>query len=95
MEVIQEIKSKRVEDLPTNVHTKDSLLCLPEEFQSDNPKRPLQYYSDVDKKTYTYSLNPLFYSVIFILVIECLERFTYYGIVSVGDAFGFAFSTSL
>jgi hypothetical protein len=65
-------------DLPHNVSTHAQLALLPEEFLSDDPKRPLKYKTE-SGDTYTYALQPLLYSVIFIMLIEGLERFSYYG----------------
>ena len=74
-------KTESIDNLPTDVHKKEQLPLLPETFLSDDPKRPLFL------KPYKYALRPLFYSVLFILIIEGLERFTYYGISSTETAF--------
>lgn len=69
------------ESLPTNVDSNEHLGTLPNECLSGDPKRPLLYADAYSGYKYKYALNPLFYSVDFILVIELLERFSYYGIV--------------
>jgi POT family proton-dependent oligopeptide transporter len=81
------------EDLPTNVTTLEQLAKLPDDLKSGNPLKPLQYIDegamddddsgDVSEAyyTYQYALQPMTYAVIFILVVELLERFSYYGIV--------------
>jgi POT family proton-dependent oligopeptide transporter len=85
-----------VADLPTNVTTMEQLATLPDDLKSGNPLKPLQYIDegamddddddsggDVSEAyyTYQYALQPMTYAVIFILVVELLERFSYYGIV--------------
>ena len=65
-------------DLFTNVNTKDQLeLCHPK-FRSGDPVRPLRV-KDEYGDTYKYALNPTTYSVIFILLVELLERFSFNG----------------
>jgi len=64
-----------------SVGTEAQLASVPDKFLSSDPKRPLQYRDD-DGSVYTYSLRPLFYSVVFILLIELLERFSYYGLAN-------------
>jgi len=71
--------TKNHDNLPTNVSSEAELACLPEEFLSDDPRRPL-FNKDADGSKYNYALRPMFYSVILILLIEGLERFAYYGI---------------
>jgi POT family proton-dependent oligopeptide transporter len=80
-------------DLPTNVTTYEQLAKLPDDLKSGNPLKPLQYIDeggmddddsgDVSEAyyTYQYALQPMTYAVIFILFVELLERFSYYGIV--------------
>lgn len=67
---------------PTNVDTTEQLEGLPEEYLSDDPRRPLLYTDTYCGSKYKYALKPLFYSTVFILLIEGLERFSYYGIVN-------------
>jgi proton-dependent oligopeptide transporter, POT family len=71
--------SKMDEDLPTSVNSEEQLEGLPPECRSDNPHRPLRHVDDRGYE-YTYSLQPMLYSVGFILVVELLERFSYYGV---------------
>mmetsp|Transcript_33807 Transcript_33807/g.49685 ORF Transcript_33807/g.49685 Transcript_33807/m.49685 type:complete len:650 (-) Transcript_33807:149-2098(-) len=66
-------------ELPNNVNTKEQLKLLPDDYLSDDPSRPLRYVGD-DGMNYSYALKPMNYSVFFILMIELLERFTFYGI---------------
>ena len=42
-------------------------------------ERPLQHYHENGLKT-TYSLTPMKYSIIFILLVEIIERFAFYSI---------------
>ena len=69
--------------LPGDVHTPDQLQSLPEEYLNPHPKtsssRPL-LHTDANGNTYTYSLSPVTYSVFLILVLELLERFSFYGL---------------
>jgi POT family proton-dependent oligopeptide transporter len=67
------------DELPSNVHTEEQLKLLPEECLSGNTVRPLRHV-DEDEDVYHYALEPMFYSVILILVVELLERFAFYGI---------------
>lgn len=67
------------DDLPNNVSTEEQLLQLPEECLSGNPSRPLQHFGE-DGDVSSYALNPMIYSVCFILIVELLERFSFYGI---------------
>ena len=65
-----------VESEDTDVNTKDKLSRVPEKYLSDDPKRPLLQVN-ADGSVFKYALNPLLYCVLFILVIELLERFSY------------------
>lgn len=71
----------RIEDeLPTNVHTVEQLQQLPDECLSNvNKDRPLRHV-DLKGNEFTYSLNPIQYSVGLILVVELMERFAYYSV---------------
>jgi hypothetical protein len=90
--------------LPSDVHTREQLSLLPQEFRSNDPTRPLLLtatttttapgpYHKLEQQQqeqlhhYTYSLRPLWYSVIFILIIEGLERLTYYGVTNTETAY--------
>jgi dipeptide/tripeptide permease len=82
------------ENLPSNVDSKEQLACLPERYLSDDPKRPLllttcdeSLYGDGKHSYFKYALRPLWYSAFLILVVELMERFTYYGIGSIQTAF--------
>mmetsp|Transcript_13069 Transcript_13069/g.21485 ORF Transcript_13069/g.21485 Transcript_13069/m.21485 type:complete len:737 (+) Transcript_13069:46-2256(+) len=55
------------------------LTSLPPELKSTNPHRPLLHIAP-SGHTYTYYLNPMMQSVILILLVEMLERFSFYGI---------------
>jgi len=57
------------EDLPTNVSTLEQLKRLPEECLSGDPIRPLQHF-DESGVVYKYALNPMTYSVLFVLIVE-------------------------
>jgi dipeptide/tripeptide permease len=67
-------------ELPTNVSTEEQLASLPSECLSGDTVRPLQHINE-DGETRRYALKPMFFSVIFILLVELFERFSYYGIV--------------
>ena len=67
------------EELPTNVSKPQQLDKLPQECLSGDSSRPLQHCDD--KGTISrYALNPMTYSVVFILSVELLERFSFYGV---------------
>lgn len=72
---------RRISSSSGSIGTAAQLASVPDKFLSNDPKRPLQYKDD-DGSVYTYSLRPLFYSVVFILLIELLERFSYYGLTN-------------
>ncbi|CAB9496304.1 Peptide transporter family 1 [Seminavis robusta] len=65
--------------LPSNVNSMEQLEDLPPECLSNDPHRPLRHVDD-QHHVFTYSLNPTTYSVALILVVELLERFSFYGI---------------
>lgn len=73
--------------LPDNVATKADLEIVPREYLNEEDERRPIKYSDKNGSTYTYALKPMLYSVIFILIVECLERFSYYGIDFTQTAF--------
>ena len=87
----QEMRGPRPDDdLPTNVSEESQLSMLPKEclaFSDDNDEmisptqreRPLRHV-DKSGKEFFYSLKPMQYSVIFILLVELFERFSFYGI---------------
>lgn len=56
-------------DLPTNVSTLEQLQGLPEECLSGDPVRPLQHF-DESGVVSKYALNPMTYSVLFVLIVE-------------------------
>lgn len=66
------------DDLPTDVETVEQLKLLPEEMLSGDEQRPLRHVDDQGIETF-YSLKPMTYSVILILMVELLERFSFYG----------------
>ena len=53
--------------LSTIVNSEELLADVPPQFLSGNPKRPLLHI-DEDGSRYEYSLKPLLYSVLFILI---------------------------
>jgi dipeptide/tripeptide permease len=67
------------ENIPNNVSTREQLKLLPPEFLSGNKQRPIQHIDDKNE-VLQYSLTPMVFSVIFILSVELLERFSFYGI---------------
>ena len=73
---------------PSDVHRKEDLTTLPEEFLStrdddghDGGRRPLKNIDIADGSTHLYALDPLWYSVFLILLVEGMERFTWTGTV--------------
>lgn len=66
-------------DLPSDVSTQAQLDDLPDECLSDSSTKPLRH---VDEKgnEYFYALRPMMYSVVFILAVETIERFSFYGV---------------
>lgn len=68
-----------IQSLPSNVRSIEEVQALPEEYQSGDPKRPLKS-RDEHGNVYTHSLNPLWPAVCFILLVEALERLSYYSI---------------
>jgi POT family proton-dependent oligopeptide transporter len=67
------------DELPNNVSTLEQLPDLPDVCLSGNPERPLRHINEKGEASH-YALQPMFYSVLFILVVELLERFSFYGI---------------
>jgi proton-dependent oligopeptide transporter, POT family len=67
------------DDLPSNVSMVSQLSQLPDECLSGDPDRPLRHVDETDE-VYHYALHPMSYSVIYILLIELLERFSFYGL---------------
>ena len=70
---------KEDEVIPSNVSTVDQLELVPDEFKSTNKHRPLKLKDDRGKVS-LYYLKPMANSVIFILMVELLERFAFYGV---------------
>jgi hypothetical protein len=65
-------------DIPSHVNTIEQLILCPSKYRSDDPLRPLKL-QDQCGETYKYALNPTRFSVLFILLVELLERFSFYG----------------
>jgi POT family proton-dependent oligopeptide transporter len=57
----------------------EQLKLLPAECLSGDPERPLRHVEENGGVT-LYALQPMRYSVIFILLVELLERFSFYGL---------------
>lgn len=66
-------------DLPNNISTEAQLTTIPDVCLSGNKQRPLRHVNERGDVS-TYSLRPMFFSVIFILLVELLERFSFYGV---------------
>lgn len=67
-------------ELPNNVSTEAQLIGLPDVCVSSKHKdRPLRHVDEAGQVS-TYALRPMLYSVIFILLVELLERFSFYGV---------------
>lgn len=71
--------SEASDELPNNVNRSSQLALLPPECLSGDKERPLRHVDEHDNEC-RYALRPMFYSVIFILLVELLERFSFYGI---------------
>jgi len=71
--------SNNGKELPNDVRTHDQLALLPEKYLSSDPKRPLLLTTSKGEK-FTYALRPLLYSVMAILIIEAMERMSFYSI---------------
>ncbi|CAB9520869.1 family 15 member 1 [Seminavis robusta] len=67
------------DELPTSVTTLEQLNDLPKECLSGDKDRPLRHV-DEDGQVSHYALQPMTYAVMFILVVELLERFCFYGV---------------
>ncbi|KAL3789084.1 hypothetical protein ACHAW5_009823 [Stephanodiscus triporus] len=63
----------------TRISSRDHLRHLTADFLSNDDDRPLLHVDGVGNE-YTYYLNPMGRSVLFILLVEMLERFSFYGI---------------
>jgi POT family proton-dependent oligopeptide transporter len=74
------------DNLPSNICEESQLALLPDVCLSGNKQRPLRHVNEQGLVS-TYSLNPMMYSVIFILIVELLERFSFYGINYTQTAF--------
>ena len=66
-------------ELPKNVDSPEQLELVPSHYLSKDATKPLQF-TNKDNAKYKYALKPMIYSVIFILIVEALERFSYYGV---------------
>lgn len=66
------------QELPNDVSSKDQLACLPEQYLSDDPRRPLQRTED-DGAIHKYALNPLWYSAILVLIVVMMNGFSALG----------------
>ncbi|KAL7539384.1 hypothetical protein ACHAXR_011100 [Thalassiosira sp. AJA248-18] len=63
----------------TRISSPSHLSSLPPEFLTNDPDRPLLHV-DEGGHEYHYFLNPMKKAVFFILLVEMLERFSFYGI---------------
>ena len=68
------------DELPTNVCDESQLSSLPEVCLSGEKQRPIRHVTE-NGEEFNYSLRPMLFSVMFVLMIELLERFSYYSIV--------------
>jgi len=66
-------------DLVVNICTVEQLKDVPAEFLSGDDKKPL-LSRDVTGNEYKHYLRPMVNSAMFILLVEGLERFAYYGV---------------
>ena len=63
----------------TRISSPEHLSSLPPEFLSNDARKPLLHV-DEQGHEYHYFLNPMKRAVFFILLLEMLERFSFYGI---------------
>lgn len=68
-----------LDDVPSNICRTDQLDTLPEECLSGDPERPLQHFDEAGNMA-KYSLNPMVYAAIFVLMVEMMERLAFYGL---------------
>eukprot|EP00934_Nitzschia_sp_Nitz4_P002750 Nitzschia sp. Nitz4//scaffold146_size56529//29606//31567//NITZ4_006577-RA/size56529-processed-gene-0.32-mRNA-1//1//CDS//3329536638//2740//frame0 len=66
------------DDLPSDIQYPEQLSLVPKECLSGDPERPLLHVDERGKSN-KYALQPMTYSVFFILLVEFLERFSFYG----------------
>ena len=76
--VIPQIPPQPDDELPTNICQSQQLGLVPKECLSGDNERPLLHVDAFGRKS-SYSLQPMKYSVMFILMVELLERFSFYG----------------
>lgn len=74
-----QVKPEPGAELPNNIKYVEQLSEVPQTYLSDDPRRPL-LSNDAHGDSYTYVLRPLYYCVVLILLMELLERLSYYGI---------------
>lgn len=71
-----------IENLPCDVSTEAQLALIPDTFKSDGTHhKPLKHVDEDTNEVFTYALQPMRYAVGFILLVELMERFSYYGII--------------
>ena len=63
----------------TRISSPAHLSSLPPEFRTNDPHRPLLHVDEAGNE-YKYYLQPMKQAVFFILLVEMLERFSFYGI---------------
>ena len=69
------------ESVDSDINSEEKLSAVPDKYLSNDSKRPLLLVN-ADGSQSKYALNPLLYCGLFILVIELLERFSYYGLLN-------------
>ena len=80
------VRNDDMKNLPTNVDSLEKLKEVPEGFLSGNWSKPLQH-ADEYGEVRTYALQPMFYSVVYILLMESLQMFAFYGLNFTAAAF--------
>ena len=90
------VHDEDAEDLPGDVDSAAKLQGIPPEYLSGQVQKPLKLVVNDDdnngeeeeeEEERLYVLKPMFYSVVFILLVELLERFAYYGLNFTGVSF--------
>jgi hypothetical protein len=76
---------------PDDVHSKEQVACLPSHFVSGCRDRPLRCV-DLDGSEYQHALQPLLYSIPFVLLFQAFERFACKSSVDCHRTINFGFS---
>mmetsp|Transcript_10278 Transcript_10278/g.18760 ORF Transcript_10278/g.18760 Transcript_10278/m.18760 type:complete len:604 (-) Transcript_10278:191-2002(-) len=67
------------QNVVNHIHLASQLPLIPEEYRSHDDQKPLLLVDHETGDRFLYALQPMKHSVFFILIVELLERFTFYG----------------